>query len=256
MPNLADHPSHTSVKLMVASNSGTGKTGGLASLADAGYKLFILDFDNGVSTLRGYLKNKDSIANIFYIPLNDSFKLAGKKIGVVKAEAFSKAMKILSDGTDEWGVAMPALEDWPADCILVVDTLSTMGRSALAHVMKLDAKAMGQPEIQHYGVAMENIENFLGMITSDAVACSVIVNTHLMQNEGDTRMHPEALGSKLPPKVGKYFDNLITIGLSGGTKKYKTKQDGAFACKTAIPMDDSYDLPTGMLKIFEKLMKG
>lgn len=256
MPALEEHPSATSVKIVVAADSGAGKTGGLATLADAGYRLFILDFDNGVSTLRGYLKTPEGKKNVFYIPLADSFKLAGKVVGVAKADAFNKAMLALGNGTDEWGISMPKLADWGPKDILIVDTYSSMGRAALAMVMQLDGKGMGKPELQHYGQAMDNLERFLGMITSESVKCSVILNTHMQPLEGSTKIYPEALGSKLGPKVGRYFDNMITISTAGGRKQYCTQQDGMFACKTAVAMDAKYPLETGLLAIFEKLMKG
>ena len=49
---------------------------------------------------------------------------------------------------------------------------------------------------------------------------------------------------------------MITISVSGGNKTYKTQKDGLFACKTAIPMDPSYPLETGLATIFNKLRKG
>lgn len=265
MPALADHPSTTKANILIASDSGTGKTGGLASLANAGHHLRILDFDNGVSVLRGYLR-PEAISNVHYVPLFDTFDLKGKKVGVAKATAFKDGMEILETGKqgsgkdafDPWGDDPGPLETWPAEDTLVVDTFSSMGRSALALVMALEAKGFSNPEIQHYGIAMDNLEKFIGMITSDAVKCNVIVNTHIQTSKegGAGKLYPEALGDKLAPKIGRYFDNMITISISGGKKVYKTQRDGMFACKTAIPMDAEYPLEGGLLKIFEKLTKG
>lgn len=256
MPKLTDHPSQHAIKLLVASDSGTGKTGGLASLVDAGYTIRALDFDNGISTLRGFIRDKALMSNVSYLPLFDTFKLAGKTVGVAKADAFQSAMTALQKGTDAWGDDPGPLEAWPADDVLVIDTFSTMGRAALAMVMQLDGKGMGHPEIQHYGVAMDNLEKFVGIITSDAIRCNVILNTHMMNVEGTTKIYPEALGAKLGPKIGRYFDNMITIGRSGGRLQYKTKSDGSFNCKTSIPLADTYPLESGLRDIFAALKKG
>jgi Tfp pilus assembly pilus retraction ATPase PilT len=51
MPSMLDHESNELVKILVAADSGSGKTGSLASLVDAGFNLRILDFDNGLSVL-------------------------------------------------------------------------------------------------------------------------------------------------------------------------------------------------------------
>jgi hypothetical protein len=122
--------------------------------------------------------------------------------------------------------------------------------------MQLDGKGLQHPEIQHYGIAMENLEKFIGIITSDAIRCNVIVNTHMTVPEGTAKIFPEALGAKLGPKLGRYFDNMITISRSAGRLQYRTKNDGAFNCKTSIPLADTYPIDTGMRDIFEALKKG
>lgn len=258
MPALSDHPSNSSVKLLIASDSGTGKTGGLASLIDAGKKVFILDFDRGVSTIRGFVKDKSKLASsVRYITFEDKFKLTGKTLGIAKANTFRDAMEVLEKGSPEWGGENPGgIGDWPSDYVLVIDTLSTLSKSALYHVMQLDGKGMSHPEIQHYGVAMDNIEKFLGMITSESVKCNVIVNTHLSPDEKSGRIYPEAVGSKLNPKIARYFDNMITIQRKAGTLQYNTRKDGIFNCKTAVKLDENYPLETGLVKILDALNKG
>ena len=67
MPNMLDHESHKLVKILNASHSGAGKTGALGSLIDEGFHLHILDFDNGLSPLKNYVKNKANLANVFRV---------------------------------------------------------------------------------------------------------------------------------------------------------------------------------------------
>lgn len=259
MPALSDHPSTSLVKILIAADSGTGKTGALASLIDAGYNIRVLDFDEGVSTIRGYVKNKALLAtNVAYIPLRDRLELMGDKMGIKKAVGFQRAMEALESKPQHWGVEppLPPIRQWTEKDVLVVDTLTMMGRSCMYHVMAMNGALAKNPEIQHYGVAMENLEKFIGQITSEDIPCNVVVNTHMMTVEGSTKIYPDALGSKLGPKVGRYFDNMITLSSSGGKKIFRTKQDGAFACKTAIPIDDTYPLETGLAQIFERLKKG
>ena len=60
MPPIGSHQSTNSTKLMLLGESGAGKSGALASLVTAGYKLRILDFDNGLDTLKNYLTDPTS----------------------------------------------------------------------------------------------------------------------------------------------------------------------------------------------------
>ena len=57
MPALSDHQSSQTTKMLFIGDSGSGKTGALASLAAAGYNLRILDVDNGVDILANLLRD-------------------------------------------------------------------------------------------------------------------------------------------------------------------------------------------------------
>lgn len=255
MPSMVEHESNSLVKILCAADSGAGKTGALAPLIDAGFNLRFLDFDNGLSVLKGYVKDKTKLANVHYKTLRDDFLLAGGRVGIKKAAAFQQGMDILDKGGDLWGAGsgIPPIKDWTPRDILIVDTLSGAGRSSLFMVMQANGAGMKQPEIQHYGTAMENIDRLLDMITSDAVKCNVIVNTHITSLEGTAKLYPEALGSKLPPKVAPKFDNFISLSITAGNRTFKTKKDGLLALKTAVPLADSYPIEDGWIKIFEGL---
>jgi hypothetical protein len=112
---------------------------------------------------------------------------------------------------------------------------------------------MKQPEIQHYGTAMENIERLVQSLMSSITNCHVIINTHITGVEGDARLYPDALGSKLPPKIGKYLDNLIGLRVVGGERKFLTQKDGLLALKSASVLPESIPIATGWTTIFEKL---
>lgn len=256
MPAMTDHESNTLVKVLVPSDSGTGKSGALAPLIDAGYNVRVLDFDNGLSVLKGFVKDRSKLANVHYVTLRDDFSLMAGRVGIKKASAFQRAMDILDKGGDLWGVGsnIPPLIEWTPRDILVVDTLSGAGRASLWMVMQANGAAFKSPEIQHYGTAMDNIDKLLDMITSDAVGCNVIVNTHITNIEGSTRLYPEALGSKLPPKVATKFDNMISLSVNtGGKRTFKTQKDGLFALKTAVPIKETYPIETGWVEIFQDL---
>lgn len=255
MPAMTDHESNNLVKAMLAADSGSGKTGALASLVDAGFNLRILDFDNGLSVLKGHVKNKANLANVHYVDkLQDEYQLVAGRLGVKKAPAFQRAMDALDKGGPEyWGADIPPLKEWTPREVFVLDSLTMAGRASLQMVMNANAAGMKQPEIQHYGTAMENIERLVQSLMSSITNCHVIINTHVTGIEGDPRLYPDALGSKLPPKIGKYLDNLIGLRLVGGQRKFLTQKDGLLALKSATVLPESIPIETGWTTIFEKL---
>jgi hypothetical protein len=253
MPSMLDHESNRIVKMLVLGDSGNGKTGAVASLLDAGLKIRALDFDNGLSVIKGYVKDKTKLKNMHYITLKDEMTLQAARIGIKKAAAFQRAMDALDGKKDMWGEDFGPLTSWGEDVVLLVDSLSMMGRSSLQMVMQANAKGFAAPEIQHYGTAMENLEKFLDIVTSNAVKCHVLINTHTTSIEGTAKLFPEALGSKLPPKVGKFFDNMISLSVSGSTRTFKTDKDGLLALKTATKLNPTYPIETGLADIFKAL---
>lgn len=98
MPSLEDHESKHIVKALIAADSGAGKTGGLASLVDAGLNLRILDFDNGLSPLKNYIKDKANLKNVYFQTYQDTVKLTGGRFAIQKADAFQRAMDFLDKG--------------------------------------------------------------------------------------------------------------------------------------------------------------
>jgi hypothetical protein len=253
MPSMNEHPSNTRVKILNASDSGSGKTGALASLIDAGFNVRILDFDKGLSVLRGFVKDRAKLSNVHYVEgLQDNFMLAGGRLGIKKACAFQRAMDALEKGGQEyWGADIPPIQQWTDRDILVLDTLSSCGRAALWLVMQVNVAGMKNPEIQHYGVAMENVERMLDLLISDLAPCHVIVNTHITSVDGDARLYPEALGSKLPPKVGRKFDNIVSLRLTAGKRQFETVKSGLLPLKTSVPLKEMYPIDTGWVDIFE-----
>ena len=253
MPAMTEHESGRLVKMLVAADSGAGKTGALSSLVDAGFNLRILDFDNGLSPLRHYVKDKSKLANVRYATLTDELKLTGGRFQITKATAFQIAMSLLDKGGGEWGEDVGPLSTWTPRDILVLDTLGKMGRASLLLVMQVNGALAKQPEIQHYGTAMENIERFLGQVTSARTPCHVIINTHLTKDEGSQRLYPESLGSKLNPKIARDFDNFFSISMTGGARTIKTSKDGLLALKCAKPLGAEYTIEDGYAKIFREL---
>lgn len=256
MTTLADFTPESSIKMMIAADSGSGKTGSLASLVDAGYKLRILDFEAKLDPIVGHIKDRSKLVNVDYKTLKDEFKLIGTTMTISKATSFQQAMSALN----QWDKDLGAVQTWSTDTILVIDAFSSMGRAALNMVLMANGRINKPPEIQDWGAAMDMLEKVLMNLTNPKlVPCHLIVLTHLTSQESAdglaTRTYPESLGTKLNPRVAKYFNNLIGLKATAASRKFKTKAEGLLACKTHRPIKDEYPIETGLADIFRDLLK-
>jgi len=261
MSSLLEHPAHKDAdkrgifKGLIVGDSGSGKTGAIASLVDAGYKIRIMDFDAGLDPLVGYVKDKNKLANVEFETLRDRFKMRGSYLAVDKAPAYQRGMALLQD----WNGAGP-VQDWDPDTILVIDTLGRMARASFNMVLQANAVIVpsgqrGGPEQSHYGTAMENVERTVSLLTNpDIVPCHVLVNAHWAYQEdgsGILRPFPETIGNKLNPKIARDFNNLFSVSINGNKRSIKVKRDGVIGCKSSRPLSkESYDLETGLADIF------
>src|SRR5215472_1391796 len=132
MPSLSQHQSNSFTKMIVLGDPGTGKTGGLTSLVKVGYKLGILDYDNGLDVVRQFIEHEcpDKIDNVFFRTLRDKYKAtpAGAIVDG-PATAFSDGLKMLDHwkfGAEDHG--NPA--EWGPDHIFVLDSLTQCSKAA------------------------------------------------------------------------------------------------------------------------------
>lgn len=255
MAALAENP--RSAKMLLIGNSGMGKTGALVSLAKAGYKLRVVDTDNGTEILQQLLAdNPAATARVDVETHMDKYSNQG---GVMRASTplagFSGAAKVMTD----WpGHGKPS--SWGDDTILVLDTVTGLGRAVMNHALALSGKlATGQlPTQPDWGVAMGMQEQVIAGLS--ALPCHVIVIAHIVniQPEGSpvSEGFPSVLGNKLPQKIASYFNHTIAIkALGSGSVKVRTivTKDPTLGCKTPAPgkVKDTYPLETGLADYFQ-----
>ncbi len=96
---LDDHPSISTVKLLNLGNSKTGKTGALCSLVEAGYRLWLLDYDNGIDIIQNIFQDKPDLRKrVRYRTLTDSIiSVNGNPQWKSPVTAFRGAAKTLED---------------------------------------------------------------------------------------------------------------------------------------------------------------
>lgn len=257
MPKLSDHASAEFVKLIYIGDSGSGKTGSLISLVQAGYKLRILDFDNGLDALVNYMKRDcpDRLDQVEYETIRD--KVKGSPMGPVipgSPRAFVQAHALLDKWTDG---TEPAT--WGAETILVIDSLTHLGRAAFAFAKGMNPNYKDQK--LWYSQAQEAVANVIAQLTSDAFRCNVIVISHIDRREdaGTVKGYVSAVGHALSEKLPSYFNTLVLAEsqLQGTTVKrtIKTIPTSLLDLKNPAPfkVDATFPLETGMAELFKQL---
>ena len=257
MANLSTFDSIKPIKLLAIGDSGSGKTGALASLAKAGYKLWIIDFDQGLDILASLLRGDEpALARVEFETFTDKLKsVQGRIIPDGPPTAFARA---LAKATEWLGRGL-GRED-----VLVWDSLTFSGHAALRYVLSINARSGQAPQIQDWGQAMGMLEDLLSLLYSDEVRCNVVVTSHITYVEseagGVSKGYPTALGNKLPPKVGRWFNTMVlfkTVGSGASTKRIiKTTSEPLIELKVPV-LNVPPELPisSGLADLF-KLIRG
>ena len=240
-------------------DSGTGKTGSLLSLIEAGYQIKVLDFDQGMEPLVQLIKHHcpERIDQLDYITLRDKFK-ADPVYGIRvdgSAKAYKQGIKYLNKWDDD---SLPS--EWGKDTIFVMDTLGSFGRAAFLWAQSLAPNV--KDGRQWYGTAQESIRTVLELLTSKDFHCHVLVMSHVQLievSEGQFKGQVSAIGKALGDDIPKVFNTMIqaeSIGHGDNVKRsILTKSTGLMDLKTTIPWELQKKLPleTGLATIFEKV---
>lgn len=267
MPKLSEHQSNAYTKLLIEGDSKSGKTGSLASLVAAGYKLRILDFDNGLDVLKQYILHScpELIDNVEYRTLRDERKASSQGPTIAgKPRAFVDAYKMIDHWryTDENGseVDLGVPSDWGPSCILVLDSLTFLSDAAfdLHESISPDTKS-GKHDIRAvYKSAQDAVEHVLAYITGPGFKTNVIVISHVkyLEVEGVTKGFPVSVGSALSPAIPRYFNSVIRyVTKSGGQRQIQTVASSAFDLANPSPfkMEKTLDIETGLATFFATL---
>ena len=262
MPSLTTHKADKSVKMLFVGDSGTGKTGALASLAKAGYRLLILDYDNGLDILAALLADDpDALARITYVTLTDKIKAVGDSLMTVGApKAFPSGLKLLTTWkteTEDFGTTA----DLDQHTIVVIDSLTLLSKAAFRYVDAVNNFKDGR---QTYGEAQKKLEYLLQLLYSDQFHPNVIITSHITYIDLEyeaTKAYPSSIGKSLSPQIPRYFNTVLlakTTGTGTNAKRViRTTSDGLLDLKHPYPGKVPNELPlaTGLADFF-RIAKG
>jgi hypothetical protein len=291
MPDLTQHNPTGLSKVLLVGDSGAGKTGALACLANAGYNLYIFDYDNGLDVLHSFVE-PEARSRVHFITLTD--RLTTSPTGPIPLgvpSAITRAMRML----DHWCIKKEGeviedcgrAKDWGERDVLVKDSLTLMGIAALRRVIVAGADRNLADRIAHpwpadYGEAMNMLEGTLQLLFSDLIQCNVVVTAHIVKpfakkkvevvradgstaiqeiENDDAKGFPSALGRQLPPKVGRYFNSVLRVKTEGvgptSSRLIHTVSDGEIELKTPAPhiVPPTLPIKDGLVQYFDLIRK-
>ncbi len=251
MPTLDEHESSRFAKLIYIGDSGTGKTGSLVSLLQAGYRLKILDMDDGLDSLVHYARE------------------AGCDLSLVEYEKYRDEYRATKAGPAIRGTptafvsALGKMEEWSAieddKTFFVLDSGSAFGKAAFEWAKGMSP--MAKDPRQWYFAAQQAVEATIAMLTGKQFKMNVIVITHVNYKElteGSHKGYANFIGSAIGPVVAKYFNTLILAESQGAgsntRRKIKTLPNGIIDLKVPNPkIEKELPLETGLATIINQL---
>lgn len=257
MPSATDYSSSKFRKLLLIGNSGAGKTGALTSLVQAGYRLRILDLDQGLDALINHVKAVDPalLSQIDYMSFRDTVKMGPTGPMVVNPKALTKSLNAL----DKWEDGSEP-KTWGEKTVFVLDSLTMLGRHALAWAKHANP-SFKDPRLW-YGPAQSIIEDTIANLTGEEFATNVIVISHIdlrEQKDGTIKGFAMAIGEALGPKIPIYFNTVVLSEPTGSganvRRKLKTLPTAVLDLKNPAPMKMAaeYPIETGLADIFKVL---
>lgn len=276
MPTLADPTAASLVRMLLVGDSGSGKTGGLASLVKAGYKLWIADYDNGMEILKNLLikmardeKKPDMFyaSRVDYETCKDPYTIEGNLVIPKEAIAWAKGVKYMNSVFQR-----PV----GADDIAVMDSLSFAARMAMNYHLKINNRLKSPPWPADWNEAQGHVVRLVDMMTGGA-PCHLICTAHIAytggkekvsikQADGSTKTEiidhgpekglPAMVGKAINPIIGRFFNHTLLFRQVGAgslvSRKIHTTTFENIELKNTNPgvIKPDYPLATGLADYF------
>lgn len=269
MTKISDHKSSGVIKMILIGDTGAGKTGALAALAAVGYNVRILDLDNGVDVLNDLLTNpksqypKGSADRVDVETFTDPMKNVNGKLIPAKSSVWQKSMSLL----DKWDTETSKLGNistWTPNDVLAIDSLTMLGTGAMNFVLAMNGRIGQKPFQSDWYDGQLLVEGFLQKLYDEGVNCNIIVNTHVLYigpEDGPQRGYPSTgTGSKLAPRVGRYFNTMLMAKSQGSgvalKRKLVTTTTPVIELKSTAPLKikPEYPLETGLADYFKDVL--
>lgn len=254
------------IKMLLIGEPGTGKTGSLASLAQAGYNIRVLDCDNGTDILGNMLADPkgpygpEARQRVTWQTVKDKMKLMPNgSVVPVKPSVWARSIELLQNWPE-----LGHVETWTQQDVLVIDSLTRLSKGAFNWVLALNARLGKRPEQSDYGTAQGMIDGVMEMLVDDSIPCNVIVISHIRfieEDSGPSRGYPNTIGKALPRTIGSHFNSILMTQKSGTgssvKRKIYTHPIGMVELKNSNPykVQKEYPLESGLADYFRDVQQ-
>lgn len=252
------------IRLLLMGDSTSGKTGALAQLANAGYRLLLHDFDQNSRVITNHLTPQHAPIYIQAYGVarltNNGMLDAGKAVqqaAVKELNRFAAQLKHWNADGDDLG----SWDTWTPKDIVVIDSATFMARLlvlAAAEHPKVNAN-----EKTLYKYAGDFQTKIYADLTSDANKASVIVIAHEMPDgDRDTEGNIVSNHKTIPSGVGRaaakqsssYFTDIwqIVVGATG-KREIRTSATNKINLRASSPLINNVE-PYDLASMFDRLL--
>jgi len=246
MPTLDSHV--PGLRVLIVGDPGSGKTTAIGKLAEHGQELFLCDFDHNLNPISHFVK-REALDRIHYETLVDpvEFDVNGKPVVKGIPPAFSNFIKLSNNWIDSTtGEDFGSPDHWERGRWFVMDSLTSFGNACMNYTMFKRKRFGKRRGFAEWGDAIERVEGALQLFAGSST--HLICTAHLCRlnledvtadadDEGKPIDHPTAakrlppnaamrypvaLGQKLPPRIGGYFNLVLQaqrIGSGVGARR-------------------------------------
>lgn len=229
-------------KVLLYGPAGSGKT---AFAGTGGEHVRFYDFDNGVQTC---------------LRLKDQWYDTRRKVDVKqflepdpgRAVAWTQGKSKILDDLREAAKKTPGTPS-----IFAFDSYTSLAESAVRATMQGYNRLGQAPQIQEWGHAFIEIENFLAQIRASTIAIVLIAHHQMKEIDDVTHIEIATPGAKLPNKIPAYFDEVWYAkvkNLSGGKLGFtiQTVKSGNVMARSRGGVPDGFDMNKGLLQAFKE----
>lgn len=250
MPSFQNHPVSDRNTILVVGDPGIGKSSLYASLANAGYKVNIVDFDNGLDPLANYL-TPEGAARTHYVTLKDTNE---------KVSAWADAKKIWNSGWKVGTEELGKVTEWGPDTVLGIDSLTFAGYAAIREAARLNGKKPdAQLAVQEWGEAVRSVGQQLDYLTGGIFKCQIVMTAIPVSVDDDTGVstqYPQVVTKNFSQSIGRYFNNVFRLTAKrDGTRVLKTSADNRMTLRNSAPSVLQNEEPADLAAILEKIRK-
>jgi hypothetical protein len=176
-------------KAIIIASPKTGKTGAIAALVNAGYRVILAAFDPGYTVLLNLIE-PDKLHNLIILPFEDrrGFQEGSKTMTVGHLgtpEAFGKFVAFLNDGKARQAacqggevIDLGPSENWGKDTFLVVDNLSSVSDTAMGRLLSMVGLDRVRRRRKDWGLSADEVDNVLIQMASSFFQYHLIVLAH------------------------------------------------------------------------------